>query len=808
MFKNYLKIAWRNIAKDKFFAFIKIAGFALGIAACILISLYIKDELSYDKHYENKDRIFRVYSSLHVDGKLEQWSDYPAPFATALMSDFPEIEKAGRYLNSELFGTGSKELRVEGQTQNVFESGFIYADQELLEIFEIPFSKGKKEEALTSPGTIVISEEKANTYFPNGDAIGQTLILGNDTKKPYKITGVMKKTNQKSHFDFDFLMTTKGRDFYPGEDTNWRAQNYYTYIKLNEQADPKEVEIKLQDIIKKYFIPDAKNRGDQSMIPYLKEIKFHLQPVPNIHLYSNDIQDRMQHGDIRFVWLFAAIAGFILFLACINFINLSTAKSANRAKEVGLRKTIGAFKTSLIYQFLIESTVFSLISFGLGILLATVLLPTFNTIASKDLSIPWTDWWFIPTLLTSSLIIGVISGLYPAFYLSAFRPSSVLKGQLSIGSKSKKLRSGLVIFQFTTSIVLIISTLIIYQQMDFILTKKLGYNKEQVIIIKGTASLENQTEAFKESLENISDIQSVSISDYLPVHGSKRNMNSFWRKGKFRQERAVGGQIWRVDKGYVETLGLTIKEGRNFSERMATDSAEAAIINEKMAKELGFAKPVGEYLTNGELKKIIAVVEDFHFDDLKKDIQPLVLTMGNSPGMITARLQTNDFEKSVGKIQSIWDMFIPNQSFRYTFLDQDFAKMHAEVNRTGKIFNSFAVFAIFVACLGLFALSAFMVEQRKKEISIRLVLGAPFKSIYKLLTLDFMRLIVIAVLIAIPIGWFMMNRWLEDFAYRTQISWEVFLLSGFIAFVVALFTISYQSIKAAIIKPLNSLKTE
>ncbi|WP_271768562.1 ABC transporter permease [Aquimarina algiphila] len=806
MFKNHLKIAWRTIKNEKLFTFIKIGGLAIGIAACALIALFIQDELSYDQHIVEKDNVFRVYSEGVYDGDKERVTWFQAPFAKALKTDFPEIEKSGRYLTSELFGAGNKQLRIEGEIQNYFESNFIFADQELLELFEIPFVEGKIENALSEPATIVISQDKADKYFPNGNAVGNTLILDNDTNKPYKITGVMKNTSAKSHFDYDFIITMEGRDFYPGENENWRATNYYTYIKINDQTNVQQLEQKLLSVVEKYLIPIEQENGNADDIKYLKSLQYKLQPVHEIHLRSRGIQDGLKHSDIRFTWLFAAIAGFILILACINFINLSTAKSANRAKEVGLRKTIGAFRHNLVSQFLVESILFSLGSFVIGIGLAWLLLPMFNSVASKSLFIPWDQWWFILIMVASSLFIGFLAGLYPAYYLSSFKPIQVLKGSLSIGSKSGKLRSGLVIFQFTTSIVLIISTLVIHQQMDFILNKELGYSKDQVLVVKGTSTLGDEVENFKDQLLQLPEVKHVTISEYLPIEGTKRNTNQFWEDGK--RETTIGGQIWRVDHDYLKTLGIKLKEGRDFSLDFASDSIENVIINQTLVTKLGLKDPIGKIITNGRPKTIIGVVEDFHLNNLKEDITPLVMAVGNSQGIISVKLSSAQIDSALSSIAAVWQTKVPNQSFRYTFLDQDFALMHEDVQRIGKIFNAFAFLAILVACLGLFALSAFMVEQRKKEISIRVVLGASFRSIYKLLTINFLKLIFVAVLISIPIAWYMMSRWLEDFAYRMSIGWELFVEGAIIALLIAIFTISYQSIGAALIKPLKSLRTE
>tara|TARA_R110002153_G_scaffold32415_1_gene98059 strand:- start:465 stop:2882 length:2418 start_codon:yes stop_codon:yes gene_type:complete len=805
MFKNYLKIAWRSIKSEKLFTFIKVGGFAMGIAACLLIALFINDELSYDQQYKNKDRIYRVVLQGVMDGELRKSVHFQLPFADALQSDFPEIEKAGKINMSELFGAGKRGLRLGGESQNNFEDGFVFANQNILEILEISLEQGNVEEALNQPGNMVISKSKADKYFPQGDALGKTIILDDNPSRPYTVTGVMPDFPKNSHLQFSYLL--------PIEDTNmsWTNQNYFTYVLVDENTNIPALEKKMFSIMENYVIPAQLARGRApDFIEILKTIEYKLQPITDIHLRSDlAMGDGLKHGDIRFVWLFGAIAGFILLLACINFINLSTAKSANRAKEVGLRKTVGAFKSNLVTQFLIESVLFSLISFLIGLLLAWTLLPTFNEIAGKSIVFPWEVWWFVPLMAASALLIGILAGMYPAFYLSAFRPVSVLKGSLSVGSKSGKLRSGLVVFQFATSVILIVGTLIIYKQMDYIQHKELGYDKEQVVVLEGANILGNKSESFKEQLLQLPQVKTVTISDYLPIDGAKRNGNTFKKTGEGIEDRGVPAQIWRVDYDYIKTLGINVKEGRDFSREFASDSLNSMIINDQMAHELGYENPIGKHINNGMDWTIVGVVQDFHFKSLKEDIAPLSLVIANNnSGAISVKLKTGNIGESLSSIEAIWNKNVPNQTFAYSFLDQKFSQMHEDVERMGKIFNSFALFAIMVACLGLFALSAFMVEQRKKEISIRLVLGAPFKSIYELLTLDFLKLILLAIVIAIPIGWYMMNRWLEDFAYKIKIGWEIFVIAGGIALIIAVATISYQSVGAALIKPLKSLRTE
>ena len=629
MFKNHLNIAWRTIKKDKLFTFIKIGGFAVGIATCLLIALFIRNEVSYDEHYANKDQIYRVVFQGEVQGEVMKSTHFQLPFADALQSDFPEITKAGKVNTIEIFGAGKRGMRVNGQKENTFEKNFVLADQEAFDILEIQLQEGNPQTALSRPSSIVMSRSKADKYFPNGDALQQTIFLDNVTSKPYTVTGIMEDVSENSHLDFDFLL--------PIEDTNqnWTNQNYFTYVLVNPNTDIPALEQKMSLIVEKYIIPAQIKRGRSAdFIDVLRTAEYKLQPVTDIYLKSDlKMQDGLKHGDIKFVWLFAAIAIFVLLLAVINFINLSTAKSANRAKEVGLRKTIGAFRNNLVGQFLTESVIFSIISFVLGVVLAWALLPTFNQIAAKNTELPLSAWWFLPILLAAALLVGILAGLYPAFYLSAFRPVNVLKGTLSVGSKSGRLRSGLVIFQFTTSVILIIGTLIIYRQMDFIVSKELGYDKERVVVLEGTNILGNKMEAFKEQLAELSQVKSVTATNYLPIDGGSRNGNTFMVDGQDDGGRGVPAQKWRVDYDYINTLGIQLKAGRGFSKEFAYDSINSIVINSKMASELGLKDPIGKKLdNNSQIFTIIGVIEDFHFKSLKEDISSLSLVIGKDVG--------------------------------------------------------------------------------------------------------------------------------------------------------------------------------
>lgn len=812
MFQNYFKIAWRNLSNQKMYSSIKIGGFALGIAACLLIALFIRDELSYDLKIPNGDRLYRVVGVSNNNGEIRKDVWFQPPFANALKEDYPEVESAGRINPVELFGAGGNEIRRSDQDQNTFEEGFIYADQEWFDMLGMPMVYGNRTRALSAPNSIVISKRMADKYFPNENPIGKILITNNKEDRPFTIGGVIEDIPATSHIHFDFLMTMTGREFWPGEQTSWGSSNYHTYILLRPGIDPIELEKKMtKGVIEKYILPDLIKDGLVNAHEVLKGAHLEFQPVRDIHLRSEGIHDRLTHGDIRFVWLFGAVAGFILIIACINFINLSTARSANRAKEVGLRKVVGSFRSNLIKQFLTESVLFSFLSFVLGILLAWLLLPYFNFLAAKSMIFPLKEWWLVPLVIAAALIIGCVAGLYPALYLSGFKPIQVLKGSVSAGSKSSTLRSGLVVFQFTTSIVLIISTFIIDRQMGYILNKKVGFEKDQVLLLQGVNTLGEKIVTFKKELVRMPGVESASISDYLPVTGSKRNGNPFWQEGKTKTEKAVGGQFWRVDHDYVKTMGMKIVDGRDFSIEIRSDS-QACVINQTLARKLGLKNPIGERITNGSngsrIMEIIGVVEDFHFESMKENIGGVCLAIGRSPSVLSVKVSATDMPQLIMSVSALWKDFSPNQPIRYTFLDDRFAMMYADVQRMGRIFTSFAALAIIVACLGLFALSAFMVEQRSKEISIRLVLGASVQSVFNLLTLNFVLLVLVSLLIAMPISWYLMHTWLEDFVYRIEITWDVFVLAGLLAIFIAILTISYQSIRAALTNPATGLRSE
>ena len=811
MFKNYFKVALRQLKRQGFYSVVKIGGFALGIATCLLISLYIRSELSYDRDYAHGDRLYRVIQAYkRDDGTIGKGPAMPAPYAAAIKTELPGVELAGRIMPYSLFtGAGSNEVRPENKTQNTYEEGFTYADQSVLDMFGIPMVYGERAHALTEPGSIVISKRKADKYFPNQDPVGKVLYLNDDKEHPHKIGGVMQNPPVNSHLQYDFLISLAGHELWNGEQTTWLADNYDTYVLLRPGVDPVKAEPQLQKIFAKYSIPAFAQSGTKDPEAIIARCHFPLQPVKDIHLLSNDIRDSLSHGDMRFIWLFGAVGVFILLLACINFINLSTARSANRAKEVGLRKVVGSQRLGLIQQFLTESLVLSYFSFLLALMLAWLLLPLFNRMTATTLSFPWTEWWLLPMMLLAATIVGVLSGAYPAIYLSRFRPVDVLKGQVSRGSRHSGLRSVLVVFQFTTSMILIIATFVVYRQMQYIMNQDLGFNKDEVMLIQGTGTLDKQLSTFKTELKKLPGVKSVTVSDFLPVTGGKRNMNSFWKSGREKLDPRVAAQSWWVDPDYITTMGIKLIKGRMFSADIASDSS-AIVISQLMASKLGFKDPLNQQIDyGGDFKMhIIGVVADFNYESIKDPIEPLVLHRGGWATVIAVKADTRDMAGLIRNVSTLWKSFSPQQEIRYTFMDESFARMYADVQRTQSIFTSLAVLAIVIACLGLFALSAFMAEQRRKEIGIRKVLGATVSQLTALLSKDFLRLVLVSIFIASPIAYWSMHKWLQDYVYRIEIGIGVFVLAAGLIVVIALMTISFQAIRAAVANPTNSLRSE
>jgi putative ABC transport system permease protein len=796
---NNLKLAWRSFKRDKLFSWVKISSLAIGGAACILIALFIRNELSYDKHYRNSDRIYRLVKVDENKGKIRKSVYMPAALAKALMNDYPEIEKAGRISNIETFGAGNNQIRREDKLDNSFEKGVVFADQETLEILEAQFIHGNPQNALNEVNSIVITKSRADKFFPNENPIGKTILINNDIRKPYKITGVIEDFPENSHLEGHFFISLQNifTNFLgEAEQTSWSGNRYIIYCLVKEGTDIASLEKKLENIVSRY---DKAIKSKKS---------YEFQPVKDIYLNREQVQDMQSHGDIQFVWIFSAIAACILILACINFINLFLAISGNRAKEVGFRKTMGAKRNSIVFQFISESILYSFISVLAGVVLAWIVLPYFNNLSSKSLTMPWKEWWFFPLIISISIVIGTIAGFYPSLFLSRIESTKALKGKFNQPKKMSGIFSSLAVFQFAASIILIVCSTMVYRQMDFIMNKKVGFEREQVLVLKSTNTLGTNITPFKNKLLTIPNVQSVSTSSFLPIEKTKRNSDGFWAEQNGR-DASVVAQIWTVDRDYIKTLGMNIIEGRDFSRQLTLDK-RAAIINQTMAKELNLKNPLEAQIVNSEGQRweIVGVVEDFNFESLKTGITPLFMVLGNSNEVMAIKVKTSDIQTTLSSIKQKWTEFSPNQSIRCSFLDQEFALMYNDTERMGRILLNFTFLAIFIACLGLFALAQFTIKKRIKEIGIRKVNGAKISEVIIMLNRDFVKWVAIAFVIATPIAWYAMHRWLENFAYKTALSWWIYALAGLLALGIALLTVSWQSWRAATRNPVEALRYE
>ncbi|WP_028298026.1 ABC transporter permease [Olivibacter sitiensis] len=817
MIKYSFKIVWRTFLKEWKYSAIKIGGFALSIGACLLILLYVLHERGYDKSYPDSDRIYRlVGQSQNNQGENTKGTSFPAPMSKVLEDYFPDIEVQGRLLPSPLFGAGSNQISTEDKPELFYEEGFTFADQAILDMMPQPTAYGNLKDALKNPMSVVITKRKAEKLYPGIDPVGKRLFINGDQSVAITITAVMENIPSNSHLHgLDFFVSLNNMHFYEGEQENWNASNYVIYLKIKPSADISSLQNRMGDlVINDYMIPAAKTAG-RPITERMKSAKLILQPIQDIHLNSYDILDYQiftdNKGDQRVVWLFTATAIFILAIAAINFVNLATARSAAKAREVGMRKIVGSKQSAIVLHFLLESIFYCSLAVLLGILAAVLFLPIFNQLSDKTIAFPWREWWFIPFLGTTSLVIGVLAGVYPAFYLSSFKPATVLKGKTSTGARQPILRRGLVVFQFTISVILIVCTLVIHYQMQFILHRQPGFDKSQIMVLEGTNMLGSQVQAFKSELKRSALVQNVTIGDYLPVHmaAAKRNGNPIWNEGTKQTTDPVQSQFWQVDEDYIGTMGIDLTAGRNFASSMATDS-QSVIINEKLANMLNLEQPVGARIVNDwQAFTVIGVVSDFEFESIREgEIGGMALALGHSPHMISVKLKEGDIAQSVEEVKRIWSKFAPNQDMRFSFMDSQFESIYKDVVQTGYIFTGFAGLAIFIACLGLFGLAAYMAELRTKEIGIRKVLGASIPAIVNLLAKGFIMQVFLAVIIASPIAWWAMSKWLQDFAYRIDIEWWMFALAGLAAVAIALATVSWQAIKAALANPVDSLRDE
>ena len=810
MLKSYLTIAWRNLLRNKTFSLINIAGLAIGLGSFILIVLFVTDELSFDKYNEKADRIYRVDSDIRFGGsdlKLAVNSDM---MGATLKKDYPQVEQFVRFYNS----SGSKMVKKGNEFIN--ESRVCHADSTLFEVFTLPALYGDTKNALNEPNTVVITASTAKKYFGSTDVIGKTIETNENNSTLYKVTAVIKDIPRNSHFNFNFFFSMDNVEYGWG---NFLSHNFQTYILLKPGTDPREFEKNFSQVIDKYILPQAKQFIQVNSMEDFKKsgnrLDYSLMPLKNIHLRSDRFPELGVNSSIQYVYIFSAVAIFILLIACINFMNLSTARSANRAKEVGIRKVLGTEKVSLIRQFLTESILMAFIAMILALILVALAINYFNSISGKELAA--TDLLspkFLIFLLLTPFVVGILAGTYPAFFLSAFRPISVLKGKINQGFRKSYLRSGLVVFQFFTSIVLIVGTIVVFRQLRFIQNKKIGFNKDQVLVINGTGALGNNADAFKNEIAAMNGVTDASFGGFLPVSNSSRNDNTLSTDAVMTEKTGFSTQVWSIDYDYISTLGMEMAEGRNFSREFGSDST-SIIINESAVKIAGLVDPIGKKLyqpdgngSNLREYTIVGVVKNFNFESLRQNIGPLCFVLGYNKWVTTFKVSPDNVQSLLKDIESKWKSMAPGMPFSYQFLDESFDNMYRAEQRIGKVAISFAVLAVFIACLGLFGLATYMAEQRTKEIGVRKVLGASVANVAVMLSKDFIKLVLVASLIAFPVAWWAMNKWLQDFAYRVDIGWWVFVVAGLSAVLIAVITVSYQAIKAALANPVESLRTE
>jgi putative ABC transport system permease protein len=815
MFNNYIKIAFRNLLRQKIYSLINITGLAIGMACCILILLYVQNEMSYDRYHRKADRIYRVERKGIYEGKQYQVPVTPPPMGPTLMNDFPEIENVVRIMATNQI--------VCDYNKNYADQDMLYADNSFFQVFDFSLLKGDVATALTAPFTAVLTPTLAQRYLGTDNPVGKTLRVQWDGKEyDFRVTGILKEIPANSHFRRDIVLSFETlRSFMPQYYHIWMFNTVYTYILVQKDASIAKLNNESPAFLKKY-LGDEFSRFFGPDADISKVVNLYFRPLTDIHLYSNVQYEIDPQGNFQTIIIFAAIALMILLVACINFMNLATARSARRAKEVGIRKVAGANRSLIIRQFLGESILLAFIALIIAVMIVEILIPFYNQFTLKNLSL---DYFTNPLIFLGfifiSLVVGILAGSYPAFYLSSFQPAKVLKGRQDsgMGRTSSFIRKSLVLFQFSISIILIIGTLIVISQIRYISQKKLGFDKEQVVILRATdASIVQKIDALKAEMLMHPDIRGVSVSSRVP--GNRDYGDTGFKREGFSDQDIVIMQHFAIDEDFVPTLGIEMAAGRNFSKEYSTDEEEGFLINETAVSALGWTSP--EEAINKKLDKIrdinpvsyregrvIGVMRNFNFKSLHRQIEPLVLYIdrGNL-NFITVRINTSNIARTLEVLESVWKKISPNFAFDYFFMDDYFNRLYQSEQRMQKLFLGFSVLAILVSCLGLLGLASYSAERRTKEIGIRKSLGASSSRILVLITMEFLKWVLIANFIAWPVAFIVMRKWLENFAYRVNIGAGAFLLATALALLIALLTVSFQSVRAARINPVKALHYE
>ncbi len=805
MLSNYIKITMRNLVKNKLFSVVNISGLAIGIACFILIGLFVADELTFDTYNANADRIFRVNAHYKIGENRFNLANSPVPLAKVLVSEYPEIEKAVRVFPDE-------NIYVKKEDEYIKEERFFYTDSSLFDIFTIEFVSGNPKTALTKPNSIVITTKTAKKYFASENPVGQQIILSNGME--FMVTGVVKPLPRNSSFEFDFVASFNSIP--ESSETNWFGQFAHTYVLTDKGVSERQLNDKIYSITDKHVGPIIKSAFGVSYEDFINngnDFSFVFVPLRKIHLYSKVFNEFKETGDINTIYLFSAIAIFILIIACINFINLATAKSTQRANEIGVRKVLGSNKTQLIKRLLAESIILCFIAVVCSITLVELALPHFNDLTDKGLSLDlFGNVLAVPVLILFTLLLGAAAGLYPALLLASFKPVSILKSKASVNSNKGGLRKGLVVFQFATSIILFVGTFVIYNQMEYIKNKNLGFNKDHVLVIKNLNDLGTQQIAFANAVRENSNVINASLSEGLPDYNLRANI--FRKEGTDKENQTL--VILRVDYNFLDTYKIEMKEGRSFKKEISTDTT-SLILNEAAVKKLNYTEPLNAKLlynlgsnNNRQTFSIIGVTKDFHLEALKDEIRPagLILLRRPSAEYLSVKISSHNIQETIKFLSDKWKEFGQLKPMEYSFFDDNFGELYRAEIQSEKVFTIFAVLAIVIACLGLFGLAAFTAEQRTKEIGVRKVLGATVSNIVTMLSKEFLILVALANLIAWPAAYYLMHKWLEDFAYKTELGIGVFVTAGLMVLVIALLTVSFQAVKAAMANPVKSLRYE
>ncbi|OKS85955.1 ABC transporter permease [Mucilaginibacter polytrichastri] len=792
MIKNYIKIAFRNLWRHKSFSLINIVGLAIGLTAFVLILMYVNFELSYDNFHTKADQIYRVNTNIISSNDVMKEPVTSAPMGPALKADFPEVVESTR-----IFGD---KVLVKVKDQLFQEYRMIIADPSLFKTFNFPLIKGSATQALKNPFSVVLTETTAKKYFGSADPLGKTLVF--DNKYPVTVTGIAKDAPANSQIKFDLIYSVSSLDKeYPGRLSQWGNFGNFTFLLLKKGTNASLLQAQMPAFLKRHISESDRKQG--------MNYALFIEPLKDTYMDPKSYDG----GNMNNIYIFSIIALFILLIAAINFINLTTARATERAKEVGVRKVIGADRNQLIWQFLGESIMICLIAFVFAVLLITLLLPLFNQVAGKEICHTIFNHGYLLILLCISVVIGLSAGVYPALVLSGFKPVVILKGKFSTSVKGAWLRKALVITQFTISIVLIVGTLVVYKQLNFMRSQSLGFNKDQILTINfaGDQAVLKSYQTIKNEIKAVPNVLSITMSAGTPGGGSSNAYSELENRQGTMQP--VNINLYDVDYDYIPAYGMKVIAGRTFSSAYGTDSTKAIVVNEAAAKSLGYVSPndaIGKRFSQwGRDGKIIGVVKNFHYRSLQQNVEPLNMRVNPANAeTFSVKIAAKDMPGTIAAIQNKWKILVPQRPFNYDFVDKNFDRQYANEERFGKLFLYFAVLAIFISCLGLLGLASYSTIQRTREIGIRKVLGASVVSIVSMLSKEFLLLVIAASVIAFPLAWWGMHTWLRDFAYRINISWYVFVFAGAISLLIAFTTVCFQSVKAALANPVKSLKSE